>query len=58
MNNGRTECISASIGLALYPRDGEEAEILLRHADQAMYEAKAAGRDRVFCYRGPVEKRQ
>lgn len=56
--DGRTSSISASIGLAIYPRDGEEAEILLRHADQAMYEAKAGGRDRVFCYRAKAGERQ
>ncbi|WP_293766290.1 EAL domain-containing protein [uncultured Aquitalea sp.] len=36
---------TASIGVALYPDDGRDAEQLLRHADLAMYAAKAAGRD-------------
>jgi len=40
--------ISASIGVALFPQDAAEPDILLRHADQAMYEAKQAGRN---CYR-------
>lgn len=40
--------ISASSGLTLYPQDNVEADILLRHADQAMYQAKHAGRN---CYR-------
>ena len=38
--------VSASIGVTLYPNDGADADLLLRHADQAMYLAKQAGRNR------------
>lgn len=38
--------VSASIGIALYPDDADKAESLLQHAGQAMYNAKADGRNR------------
>lgn len=38
--------VSASIGVTIYPEDPSDAEQLLRHADQAMYQAKQAGRNR------------
>lgn len=38
--------ISASIGVTVYPFDNADADTLLRHADQAMYQAKQAGRNR------------
>ncbi|HYD67247.1 sensor domain-containing diguanylate cyclase [Azospirillum sp.] len=39
--------IGASIGISVYPRDGADAEGLLKNADAAMYAAKQAGRDTV-----------
>lgn len=38
--------VSASMGIAVYPRDGTHADLLLRRADQSMYLAKQAGRNR------------
>ncbi|NJM58088.1 MAG: diguanylate cyclase, partial [Synechococcales cyanobacterium RU_4_20] len=35
----------ASIGMAMYPEDGTTAELLLKHADSALYQAKAEGRN-------------
>jgi len=35
--------VAASLGIAMYPQDGEEAETLLGRADAAMYEAKKSG---------------
>ncbi|TMH04237.1 MAG: EAL domain-containing protein [Betaproteobacteria bacterium] len=37
--------ITASLGMALFPGDGDSPETLLRNADSAMYHAKEAGRD-------------
>jgi diguanylate cyclase (GGDEF)-like protein/PAS domain S-box-containing protein len=38
--------VTASIGVSFYPQDGEDADQLMRHADQAMYSAKQAGKNR------------
>jgi len=40
--------ITLSIGIALYPRDGETSTVLLKHADEALYLAKNQGKN---CYR-------
>ena len=40
----------ASVGLVMFPDDGDSAEALLRHADQAMYAAKRAGRNQLQAY--------
>ncbi len=46
--NGGTARVSSSVGVALFPDDAEDPDTLLRFADQAMYSAKAAGRNRYF----------
>jgi len=45
--------VSASIGITLYPDDARDIDDLLKHADQAMYAAKGAGRNR-FSYFTPA----
>ena len=52
-----TLCLSASIGVTLFPLDGSDADSLLRHADQAMYNAKQAGRNRYALF-DPEQDRQ
>lgn len=37
--------VSASIGIAVFPDDGEDADTLLKHSDTAMYHAKESGRN-------------
>ncbi|MDM3886800.1 EAL domain-containing protein [Pseudomonas sp. BCRC 81390] len=48
----REQCLSlsASIGVTLYPQDDEDADTLVRHADQAMYVAKQRGRNRYHLF--------
>ncbi len=42
--------VSASIGVTIYPRDGADADQLMRHADQAMYIAKQSGKNRYHLF--------
>ncbi len=49
--------VSASIGVTLYPADDADADTLLRHADQAMYLAKEAGKNRYHLF-DPERDRQ
>lgn len=42
---GQQTFISASIGISFYPDDGETGDILLQHADTAMYEVKHNGKN-------------
>jgi diguanylate cyclase (GGDEF)-like protein len=46
--SGKAVSVTASLGIALYPRDGADTETLLKRAEIALYQAKEAGRR---CYR-------
>jgi len=48
--NEQSISISASIGVSLYPVDDSDLDTLMRHADQAMYQAKLAGRNRYYFF--------
>jgi diguanylate cyclase (GGDEF)-like protein len=46
----REAAVSASVGIATFPEDGEDAETLLRNADTAMYQSKERGRNNFQFY--------
>ncbi len=46
----RQGVVSASVGLTLFPLDDADPDTLIRHADQAMYTAKQAGRNRLHLF--------
>ncbi len=48
--------IGSSIGIALYPRDANNIEKLMQHADTAMYHSKERGRNRYTIYVGDIVK--
>lgn len=57
MVGGQAAVISASIGVTLFPHDQSSPDTLLRHADQAMYEAKQAGRNRYHIFDAENDRR-
>jgi diguanylate cyclase (GGDEF)-like protein/PAS domain S-box-containing protein len=56
--DGREVFIGTSIGISLFPVDGTSGEELLKHADTAMYQAKAAGKGRFNFYSAEMTKRE
>ena len=50
--------ISASIGVTVFPHDNSEPDVLLRHADQAMYLAKQSGRNRYHFFDSELDQLQ
>ena len=47
--DGNSIFVSASIGLSVFPDDGEDVHVLIKNADTAMYRAKENGKNR-FCF--------
>ena len=54
---GHEFVVTPSIGVSVYPDDGDNVEDLLKNADVAMYQAKDAGRDTVCFYSGTMSIR-
>ena len=50
-HGGNSLTISASVGVALYPHDDEDAGQLMKNADIAMYRAKDTGRNKIVSFR-------
>ncbi|WIM04937.1 MAG: EAL domain-containing protein [Candidatus Nitricoxidivorans perseverans] len=55
--DGRDLVVTASLGVALYPRDGDDQLTLLRNADTALYRAKDSGRDTFQFYAAEMNQR-
>jgi diguanylate cyclase (GGDEF)-like protein/PAS domain S-box-containing protein len=49
--------VTASMGISVYPEDGEDVETLVKNADTAMYRAKEQGRDRYQLYTAAMNAR-
>jgi len=54
---GHEFVVTSSIGVSMYPDDGDDIEALLKNADVAMYQAKSAGRNSVRFYSGTMSLR-
>ena len=54
MLEGQEVVVTTSVGIAVFPEDGEEAEILLKNADAAMYQAKNLGRNNYQFFAGEM----
>ncbi len=52
---GRSINVTISIGVSAFPDHGRDIETLVKRADEALYRAKAEGRDRVCIDKGPTE---
>ncbi len=54
---GQHGSVTTSIGIAVYPEDGDDVQTLLKHADAAMYQAKERGKNRYVFYEPEMNKR-
>jgi len=54
---GNDVAVSTTIGISVFPEDGDDADTLLKHADVAMYHAKENGRDGYQFYSSAIHER-
>ncbi|MEE4246328.1 MAG: EAL domain-containing protein, partial [Kangiellaceae bacterium] len=52
--DGVTHGVQASIGIVMYPEDGDSTELLFQHADAAMYQAKTKGKNRLQFFNAQI----
>ncbi|MBS7663398.1 EAL domain-containing protein [Pseudomonas lalucatii] len=52
---GRSIVMTSSIGISLFPKDGESCEELLKHADLALYQSKGSGRNNAQFFSTPLK---
>ncbi|MCB1800918.1 MAG: EAL domain-containing protein [Gammaproteobacteria bacterium] len=55
--DGQIGSVTTSIGIAMFPEDGTDVQSLLKHADAAMYQAKAHGKNRYAFYEPEMNRR-
>lgn len=55
---GKVITSGASVGVAFFPNDASSAELLIKHADAAMYQAKEAGRNQVCFFSHELEQKR
>lgn len=54
--DGQYLSVTHSLGIAMFPQDGENMELLLQNADRAMYEAKRAGKNRAYFFNDELSR--
>jgi diguanylate cyclase (GGDEF)-like protein len=57
--DGEPREVTVSVGVASYPKDGDDPQTIIRHADAALYQSKESGRNQVvLAGKTPKKKRQ